>query len=205
MFQLPLYRGMNLESIFFMKYSIRITKTLFLAVIAFLLVGGASQRPTEWAQPVMLEGVPNLYKLNDSLYRSAQPTTEGMRNLQKLGIKKIINLRVFHSDRYEIKGTALLDEELSVKVWHIENEDVVRVLRIVRETGNGPYLIHCQHGADRTGVMIAMYRMVIQEWSRDKAIDEFVNGGYGYHPFWKNILNYLKNVDIKKIKDEVCK
>jgi protein tyrosine/serine phosphatase len=162
-------------------------------------------RPSEWAVPIEFCGVPNLHKINDNLYRSAQPTKRGMKNLKKLGIKTIINLRAFHSDTDEIGGTGLLDEELSVKTWHIEDEDVIRVLRIIGKKENGPFLIHCQHGADRTGVMSAMYRIVEQGWSKDEAIREMVDGGYGFHAMWSNIIHYVKNVDIEKIKRELVK
>lgn len=64
-------------------------------------------RPPEWAQPLLLAGVPNLHKVSDDLYRSAQPTCEGMSNLKKLGIETIVNLRSFHSDRARIGNTGL--------------------------------------------------------------------------------------------------
>lgn len=128
-----------------------------------------------------------------------------MKNLEKLGIKTIINLRAFHSDSDEIKGTELLNDELSVNTWHIEDEDVVRVLRIINEREKGPFLIHCQHGADRTGVMLAMYRIVVQEWTKDQAIKEMVDGGYEFHSMWSNIIGYIKDVDVEKIKQEVMK
>ncbi len=162
-------------------------------------------RPSEWAVPIQLQGVGNLYKINDNLYRSEQPSKQGMKNLKKLGIKTIINLRAFHSDTDEIRGTGLLDEDLSVKTWHIEDEDVIRVLRSIRKKESGPFLIHCQHGADRTGVMSAMYRIVEQGWSKDEAIREMVDGGYGFHAIWSNIIHYVKNVDIEKIKRELVK
>jgi tyrosine-protein phosphatase SIW14 len=108
-----------------------------------------SSRQVQWAMPVQLQGVANLYKVTDYLYRSEQPTEEGMKNLERLGIKTIINLRPFYSDSDEIKGTELRVEELSVKVWHIEDADVVRVLRIIRKRENGPFLIHCTLGAAR--------------------------------------------------------
>ena len=54
-----------------------------------------------------------------------------MNSLEAIGIRTVINLRTFHSDRDEIAGTTLLNGELNVKTWHIEDEDVVRVLRIV--------------------------------------------------------------------------
>jgi len=165
-----------------------------------------SQRPAQWATKVEIPSVQNLYKITDNLYRSQQPSETGFRDLKKqLGIKTVINLRAFHSDKGKARSQGLLDEELSVKTWHIEDEDVIRVLGILRKRENGPFLIHCQHGADRTGVMSAMYRIVEQGWTKDDAISEMVNGGYGFHAMWSNIIQYIKQVDVKKIKDAVKK
>jgi protein tyrosine/serine phosphatase len=152
------------------------------------------------AIPIQLQGVNNLHKVNNNLYRSGQPTEEGMKNLERIGIKTIINLRAFHTDTDEIRGTALLDEELSVNAWRIKDEYVINVLRIIEKKENGPFLIHCEHGADRTGVVIAMYRIVEQGWSKEEAIKEMVEGGYGFHSFWTNIIDYIKNVDADIIK-----
>lgn len=182
-----------------------------LAIASFSLLfdslasAGESNRPAQWAVPIKLQGVSNLHRINDSLYRSAQPTKEGMKNLEKMGIKTIITLRAFHSDKDELKGTGLLNSALSVKTWHIEDKDVIRVLKIISKKENGPFLIHCQHGADRTGVMSAMYRIVGQGWSKDEAIREMVEGGYGFHSVWSNIIEYVKNVDVEKIKLGIVK
>ncbi len=126
-----------------------------------------------------------------------------MNNLKNIGVKTIINLRAFHSDKDETGNTGLFNEEISVNTWYIKDKDVIRVLRIVLEKQNGLILIHCQHGADRTGIMIAMYRIVEQGWSKDEAIREMVDGGYGFHSIWSNAIDYVKNVDIEKFKDEV--
>jgi len=187
-------------------------RTWFLSVIvlsaltilpASRAAAGGSERPAQWAVPITMAGVGNLHKINKGLYRSAQPTKEGMKNLEKLGIKTVINLRAFHSDSDEISGTELLNDALSVKTWHMEDEDVIQVLRIIRKKENGPFLIHCLHGADRTGVMSAMYRIVAQGWTKEAALQEMVEGGYGFHPVWTNIITYVKNVDIDKIKHAV--
>jgi protein tyrosine/serine phosphatase len=179
--------------------------TSFSRPVDMLAAASESNRPAQWAKPIKLTGVNNLYKIDEELYRSAQPTKDGMTNLERMGIKTVINLRAFHSDSDEMKGTALLNDALSVKTWHIEDEDVIRVLRILRNKENGPFLIHCQHGADRTGVMSAMYRIVVQGWSKDEAIKEMVDGGYGFHSIWSNIIQYVKKVDVDKIKGEVMK
>ncbi|MEK6581731.1 MAG: dual specificity protein phosphatase family protein [Nitrospirota bacterium] len=162
-------------------------------------------RPSHWAVPIKVQGVGNLHKISDGLYRSAQPTKEGMKNLEKLGIKTIINLRAFHSDKDKLKGTGLLNTALSVKTWHIEDKDVIRVLKIISKKEDGPFLIHCQHGADRTGVMSAMYRIVVQGWSKDEAIKEMVDGNYGFHSVWSNIIEYVKDVDVERIKLGIAK
>jgi protein tyrosine/serine phosphatase len=164
-----------------------------------------SIRPVQWATPAQLRGAGNLYKVTDYLYRSEQPTEEGMKNLERLGIKTIINLQPLYSDSDEIKGTGLLVEELSVKPWHIEDEHIVRVLRIIRKRENGPFLLHCSYGADRVGVMIAMFRVVEQGWTKGDAIQEMVNGGYGFHPLWFRIVGYVKHADVEKLRKQVEK
>jgi len=165
----------------------------------------SADRPEKWAVPVKLDGVPNLHKVTDTLYRSAQPTDEGMKNIEKMGIKTVINLRNFHSDKDELGGTKLLNEELDVNTWHIEDEDVVKFLKIVRKKENGPFLVHCQHGADRTGVMNCMFRIIEQGWTREDAIKEMTDGGYGFHPVWTNIINYVMKADLDKIRKALDK
>jgi protein tyrosine/serine phosphatase len=160
-------------------------------------------RPSGWAEPIALEGVPNLHRLTPMLYRSEQPTALGMKNLEKLGIRTIINLRAFNDDRDELRGTRLQAVHVPVHTWHLETEDVVAVMRTLRQTENGPFLIHCQHGADRTGLMSAMYRMLEQNWTAEDALRELVDGGYGYHSLWRNIKRYVRSVDVAALRAAV--
>jgi hypothetical protein len=51
--------------------------------------------------------------------------------------------------------------------------------------------------------MVAMYRMIVQNWPREKAIREMEHGGFGYHTAWQNIPKYLENVDVEKIRSEL--
>lgn len=160
----------------------------------------ATDRPAHWAQPLELPGVRNLHRVTEHLYRSEQPKARGMAELQRLGIRTVINLRAFHTDHDEIRGTGLLNHQLRINTWDIEDEHVVAVLRFLRVQEKGPFLIHCQHGADRTGLMCAMYRMVEQGWTREEAIREMTQGGYGFHSVWRNILKYLQRTDVAKIR-----
>jgi len=159
------------------------------------------RRPANWAEPVKLEGVPNLHKVSDVLYRSAQPTAQGMKNLkEKLGIKTIVSLRSFHSDRDEIGETGLGYEHITMKTWHPEKKEAVRFLQIVTDPARQPVLVHCKRGADRTGTMCAIYRIAVEDWSKNDAIKEMREGGFGFHEIWKNLPEWIESLDVNRIK-----
>jgi protein tyrosine phosphatase (PTP) superfamily phosphohydrolase (DUF442 family) len=159
-------------------------------------------RPGTWAAPVGLPGVPNLFRVAPGLYRSAQPSGEGMRSLREYGIETVVNLRSFHSDRDEIGVTGLAYEHLYVKAWHPERKEAVRFLQIVTDPEQAPVLVHCQHGADRTGALCAVYRMAVQGWTKEAAIREMVEGGFGFHRVWGNLIAWVEKLDIESIKAE---
>jgi protein tyrosine/serine phosphatase len=114
-----------------------------------------------------------------------------MQNLKKMGIKTVINLRSFHSDRDELKGTGLAYEHLFMKAWHPEREEAERFLQIVTDPARTPVLVHCQHGADRTGTLCAIYRIAVQDWPKEEAIREMTDGGFGFHEIWSNLPEWI--------------
>jgi protein tyrosine/serine phosphatase len=177
-----------------------VASLLFAALATQATAQVATQRPERWAVPITLEGVPNLHRITPMLYRSEQPTALGMKNLEKLGIRTVINLRWFNNDKKEAKGTSLRTERVKILTWDIDDEHVVEVMRMLKQAENGPFLIHCQHGADRTGLMSAMYRILEQGWTVDEALEELTGGGYGYHSVWTNILRYVRSVDVEKLR-----
>jgi len=164
----------------------------------------AAVRPVQWAEPVEMEGVSNLHRISPTLYRSEQPTALGMKNLERLGIRTIINLRAFNDDKDEVKGTSLRTERVKILTWRIDDKHVIEVMRMLRQTENAPFLIHCQHGADRTGVMSAMYRVLEQGWTPEDALKELIDGGYGYHSMWKNIVRYVRSVDVARLRESIA-
>ncbi|MDD2337270.1 MAG: tyrosine-protein phosphatase [Geobacteraceae bacterium] len=180
------------------------TLVVLSACFVFATVAEASEpvadRPASWAQPVKLDGVPNLHKVSDTLYRSAQPTAQGMKNLQQMGIKTVVNLRSFHSDRNEIGRTGLEYEHIYMKAWHPERQDIVRFLKIVTDPRRTPVLVHCLHGADRTGTMSAIYRVVVLGWSKEAAIREMTDGGYNFHAVFENLPSWIEGLDSESIR-----
>jgi protein tyrosine/serine phosphatase len=182
-----------------------IATALLIAWCALAPAGEApAARDERWAVPITLEGVPNLHQITPTLYRSEQPTALGFRNLEKLGIRTVINLRAFNSDDDEVRGTTLRTERVRILTWNVDDTQVIDVMRMLRNTGNGPFLIHCQHGADRTGLMSAMYRVLEQGWTIDDALTELTDGGYGYHAVWKNILRYVRSADLDKLRAAIA-
>jgi protein tyrosine phosphatase (PTP) superfamily phosphohydrolase (DUF442 family) len=157
----------------------------------------AVARPASWATPITVDGVPNLHRVAPNFYRSAQPQASGFQALAKEpGIKTVVSLRAFNSDRPLAKGTGLKLIRIKIHTWNIETEDVVAALANIRKAeAAGPVLLHCQHGADRTGLISALYRVLYQGWTKDAALTEMKNGSFGYHAIWGNIPRYLRRVD----------
>ena len=161
----------------------------------------------DWAQPVALAGVPNLHRVTALIYRSAQPDAEGFRNLAGFGVKTVISLRRSVDDSPLAAGSGLQTLHIKITTRHIRDENgakIVLALRALRDAqANGPVLVHCTHGADRTGMIIALWRMLYQGWSRDDALNELQNGGFGFHHVWVNIPRYIRKVDLADLRARI--
>jgi len=103
------------------------------------------------------------------LYRSEQLVKADKEVILRTPIKTIINLRYFtrSKDRKVFSpadGITLINHPLLT--WRISPKDIAQVLQRIRKAQQqGAVLIHCYHGADRTGIMVAMYRIIYQGWS----------------------------------------
>ncbi|HNV95199.1 MAG TPA: dual specificity protein phosphatase family protein [Bacteroidales bacterium] len=174
---------------------------LFLCFSAHILYGQET-RPINWAKKLDINAFINLYKVNDSIYRSEQPDSFDILTLKQLGIKSMLNLRNKHHDSVFIGKSPLELYTVHMKAQHIKDKDVINALKIM-EKAPKPILIHCKHGSDRTGLIVAMYRIAYQNWTKDQALDELKNGGYGFHKIFMNIPAYIKKVDVEKIRAKV--
>jgi protein tyrosine/serine phosphatase len=182
-----------------------LVSSVLLASCLVALVGRSDQpaskdRPASWAVKLDRPGLPNLHKVNDGLYRGAQPTAEGIRELEKLGVKTIICLRDSHSDKDLLGQSKIAYEHIPMKTWHPTEEQVVRFLQIVADKNRGPVFVHCKHGADRTGTMCAIYRLAVDGWTKQQALDEMTAGGFGYHSVWTNLPKFIEKLDVEKVK-----
>ena len=157
-------------------------------------------RPTNWAVPVNHPGLPNCFQLTTNFYRGAQPTKQGLSALKALGIRTVINLRTFHSDAGKLADEGLAQERFKMEAWRMSDDEAVHFLKIVGDTNHLPVFVHCERGADRTGTMCALYRIAGCGWSKADAIQEMKEGGFGFNPTWQNLVNYLEQADVEKLK-----
>jgi protein tyrosine phosphatase (PTP) superfamily phosphohydrolase (DUF442 family) len=178
-------------------------------VVAFLARGFSAptnstdqtaSRPPAWAVKLERPGLANFFQITTNLYRGAQPTTRGMAELKAMGVKTVVNLRTVHSDDGKISGTGLTQDRLKMEPWHANDDGVVRFLKIVADTNNLPVFVHCERGADRTGTLCAMHRIIFCGWTKPQAIREMKEGGFGFNPAWQNLVRYLERADIAELK-----
>lgn len=163
--------------------------------------GEPGTHPEFWAQPV--EGVRNLYKVSDDLYRSAQPKADTLQAIEELGVRTIVSVRYFHSGRRSTDGTGLTYERITIAPWHPRKKEAVEFLQIATDPERTPVLLHCYKGADRTGMLAAMYRIVVQGWTKEAAIEEMKKGGYGFNSIWGNLIRWNRKADIEEIRELV--
>lgn len=138
------------------------------------------------------EHLPNFYCINENLYRGGQPTAEGIKRLAELGIKTIINFR----DKVEREKQHAEDHGLHFINFHLSNwfaardEEIHAVLEVIRNPENHPVFIHCKRGADRTGTVVAIYRMLFDGWTAKEANREAKHHGIGWWQVW--MKDYIK-------------
>ncbi|MBL7132503.1 MAG: tyrosine-protein phosphatase [Phycisphaerae bacterium] len=161
---------------------------------------GARPRPANWAVPLEAPPLANFHRVSRELYRGAQPTREGMKRLAAMGIKTVVNLRLTGSDRTRLDGTGLDYEHIHMVALRMSDDDVIRFLRSVTKPARMPVFVHCRHGADRTGAMCAIYRIAVCGWSKADAINEMVNGGFGFNKEFRNLVKYIEEADIEYLK-----
>jgi tyrosine-protein phosphatase SIW14 len=168
-----------------------IMPSLILAVLSFSVIA-KQEEPSH-------RELPNFHQINDHLYRGGQPKKGGLKKLSQLGIKTIINLRGASEDTLaeesEAKRLGMLYYNIPMSSIDLPtNEQISKVMEIIEVAelaGNAPIFIHCRRGSDRTGVIIAIYRILCDCWTPERALDEAKRFGMGWMQFRKR--NYIKD------------
>ncbi|WP_030129640.1 tyrosine-protein phosphatase [Pseudomonas sp. QTF5] len=155
-------------------------------------------RPAEWAQPIEVQY--NLFQMSPTLYRSALPDRGVVPLLAKLKVATVINF-LPESDSSWLTTPGIEQVQLPYRTNHVDDADVLRSLRTIQSAeAKGPVLMHCKHGSDRTGLMAAMYRVVVQGWSKEDALNEMTQGGFGDSSHFRDGVHYMMQADADKLR-----
>jgi protein tyrosine/serine phosphatase len=156
-------------------------------------------RPAEWAQPV--EAQFDLFRMSPTLYRSALPSRGAVPLLNHLHVVTVINF-LPQADSDWLSDPAIKQVQLPYRTNHVDDSDVLKALRAIQSAeADGPVLMHCKHGSDRTGLMAAMYRVVVQGWSKEQALKEMTEGGFGDSQHFHDSVRYVMQADVDRLHE----
>src|SRR5262249_20385857 len=139
------------------------------------------------ALPASIEapGIPNFHQVNDRVYRGGQPSPDAWQSLAKLGVKTVIDLR--RNDEHPV-----IDEERAVQTAGMKyvnvpmkgvvppsNDQIAKILDVLLNSPD-PVFVHCKRGADRTGAVIACYRIAHDRWKSKQALKEAKSFGMSW-------------------------
>jgi|SRR5579872_418884 len=146
--------------------------------------------------PVFAGDVPGISRfssVNDHIYRGGQPGPKALEQLARLGVRTIIDLR---------EGDHTADEEKFVvaagmRYVHVPmaglsaptDDQIAKVLALLGDSATGPVFVHCKRGADRTGTVVACYRIRHDHWDNQKALAEARKNGMSF--FERGMQNYI--------------
>jgi uncharacterized protein (TIGR01244 family) len=130
----------------------------------------------------------NFHKVSDTLYRGGQPAKDGVKKLAELGIKTIVNLRGedenSRAEQKEAEAAGLRYFSISMPgLSRPTDKQIERALEIINNPENGPIFVHCKRGSDRTGTVIAAYRISREGWTDERAISEARKHGMSFMEF----------------------
>ncbi|MGA2656807.1 MAG: dual specificity protein phosphatase family protein [Verrucomicrobiota bacterium] len=118
----------------------------------------------------------NFGVVNERLYRGAQPDVSGLRNLKRLGVGSIINLRMtndaWKAEAVEARANGMAYTNVPLSGIGRPTEPQVREILGLIESLPPPVFIHCKHGRNRTGTIVACYRIEHDQWSSQAALAE---------------------------------
>jgi tyrosine-protein phosphatase SIW14 len=179
----------------------KIVKNVFFYALA-LICGGLEVIWFVIKQKFLGNQLPNYSVVEEnSLHRGGMPSEKGIEELTKNGIKTIINLRWGNFSEKVIEEY----RQDKVRIFYLPfspydptDQIMINVLKILINPNHKPAFVHCFHGADRTGAVCAIYRIIVQNWDKEKAIAEMQKKGL--HFWHTNMIEYIQKLDVAAIK-----
>ncbi len=141
------------------------------------------------------KGVPNFGEVTSNLYRGGLLNDTGLKALARMGVKIIVDTHAH--DLAEEKETQRLGMQYVAIPWHCprpHDEVFATFLKLLHENQGKKIFVHCRLGDDRTGMMVAAYRMAEEGWSADEAMSEMKSFGFSraHHFLCPGLADYEK-------------
>jgi tyrosine-protein phosphatase SIW14 len=148
-----------------------------------------------WAADIAAPGIPNFHEVADHIYRGGQPTAEGWLSLSHLGVKTVIDLR--RDGEHSVKAEQQAVEAAGMHYVNIPlkgivappDEKIQKALALLEASPEQPVFVHCKQGRDRTGTVIACYRIAYDGWQNQAALREAKS--YGMHRMEVGMKRYI--------------
>ena len=169
---------------------------MFKIVVLLLLVSPTALGQNSTADSTTYSELPRFKQVSETLYRGGQPLDGGLSKLRELGVNTVINLRGAddrsRAEETKVRALGLNYFNVSLPGWgRPEDARIVRIMEIINAPESGRVFIHCKAGVDRTGVIVAIYRMTHDGWSSDRALAEAERLGMRRTQFW--MRDYVKD------------
>lgn len=139
-----------------------------------------------------LSGLGNVGRVGPGIYRGAQPGREGYATLKGMGIRTVIDLRTSESEKRQVESAGMKAIAVPMEMSRDGlTSKVDRAVALMADPANRPVYLHCRHGQDRTGIVVAAYRMKLQGWSLADAEAEMQS--FGFNDVWVNFKKFIRS------------
>jgi protein tyrosine phosphatase (PTP) superfamily phosphohydrolase (DUF442 family) len=157
----------------------------------------ACAEPAE-LQQARLDGVPRFAEVEPGFARGALPSAEGIRALAARGYRTVVSLQHDDVERERVRAAGMEYIEIPMKCGLFgapaPSERQARAfLAAVGDSAKRPVFVHCRHGRDRTGVMVALYRVARNGWTAERAVTETKERGI--RPQYRAFRRYIQTLD----------
>jgi protein tyrosine phosphatase (PTP) superfamily phosphohydrolase (DUF442 family) len=180
----------------------RCRRALSLPLLLTIVLAGAMPQPGNgsghsaraYGEKRRVVGISDFGEVTPRLFRGAQPNRAGFRALSKMGVAIVVDTRG-NRTKTEGKEVRRLGMRYVAIPWHCpfpHDETFAKFLKLLRENPDKKVFVHCRLGDDRTGMMIAAYRMADEDWTADEAMREMRQFGFSeaHHLICPTLASY---------------
>lgn len=138
-----------------------------------------------------LPGLSNVGRVAPGVLRGAEPGKEGYVTLKAMGVKTVIDMRTTANEKKAVETAGMNAVAIPIEMTRDGlKEKVDKVVALMADPANHPVYVHCRHGQDRTGIVVAAFRMKQQGWSLADAETEMQ--AFGFNDIWVNFKKFIR-------------